>query len=122
MMFIPLLLIFYCKKVASLPELLEVKDLRWQLKGIKNLKWELLLLLLTGIIPLIGVIFMNEIIAPDVSLSDSIIVDVLVQGCILLGICWQIVLSKDCLGRFLRLTENFNPSNTSKDTTELKES
>ena len=119
MLITPLLLIVCCKKLSSLPELVEIKDFRWHLKGIKNLGWELLLLLLTGLIPLVGTIFTKGLFSSHPDLSASTLVTVLIQGCILLGICWQVILSKDCLMRFMKLTDAFNSKDQSNEAKHL---
>ena len=108
-----------CGKIATLPNLVEIKDLRWDLAAMKNLKFELLFLSLVTLVPLLGSLVPLPLaaVSPELLLGGSLLY-LLLQSCLVLASCCQLVITLDLLEQAFDLFDRFQAALQLKEESE----
>ena len=107
MLVLPLFVMRGCRQVATLPSLTEIKALRWELVALKNLKFELLFLMVVTLVPLCGglLLLFSPVPMAIRSMLGGRFVFFALQTCLVLVSCYQLVLTCDLLEQSLDLFE-----------------
>ncbi len=107
MMGVSLVVIRWGNQVAMRPELIAVKELKWDLVALKNLTVEWVFFLLVTLIPLCGSFLLRSMRGVGL---ESPFLGGLITTCLLFVSCYQFVLMSDLLKKILGLLEIFEGS------------
>lgn len=107
MMGVSFVVIRWGNQAATGPELTAVKELKWDLVALKNLRFEWLFFLLVTLIPLCGSFLLRSMRVVGIA---SPFLGGVMTTCLLLVSCYQLVLTSNLLKKILGLFEIFDDS------------